>query len=104
MPPLLALLAVTGFLGAIGYAAWILSRDAAAPKAIPDPPYERALGALLNGDRDEAIRAGLGRASEAGIITEGWTLVDAQPARAPRARSSPSHRSKLSPAARCVTK
>lgn len=57
MPPLLALLAAAGFLGAIGYAAWILSRDAAAPKPIPDPPYERALGALLNGDRDEAIRA-----------------------------------------------
>ncbi len=57
MPPLLAVLAAAGFLGAIGYAAWILSRDAAGPKPIPDPPYERALGALLSGDRDEAIRA-----------------------------------------------
>ncbi|MEK7317386.1 MAG: tetratricopeptide repeat protein, partial [Candidatus Eisenbacteria bacterium] len=57
MPPLLAVLAVAGLLGAIGYAAWLLSRDAAGPKPIPDPPYERALGALLNGDREEAIRA-----------------------------------------------
>lgn len=57
MPPILTFLVVAGLLGAIGYAAWILSRDAAAPKPKPDPPYERALGALLNGDRDEAIRA-----------------------------------------------
>jgi lipopolysaccharide biosynthesis regulator YciM len=57
MPPILTFLVVVGLLGSIGYAAWILSRDAAAPKPKPDPPYERALGALLNGDRDEAIRA-----------------------------------------------
>lgn len=57
MTALLAVLAVAGFLGAIGYAAWILSRDAAAPKPKADPPYERALGALLTGDRDEAVRA-----------------------------------------------
>src|SRR5262245_18104217 len=57
MTTLLAVLAVSGFLAAIGYAAWILSRDAAGPKPKPDPPYERALGALLTGDRDEAVAA-----------------------------------------------
>ena len=57
MIPLLALLAVVGGLGVIGYLAWILSRDAAGPKPKVEPPYERALGALLNGDRDEAVRA-----------------------------------------------
>jgi len=53
----LAFLAVAGILGAIGYAAWILSRDARGPKLKSDPPYERALSALLSGDRDEAVRA-----------------------------------------------
>jgi lipopolysaccharide biosynthesis regulator YciM len=53
----LALLAVAGVLGAIGYAAWILSRDAKGPPAPVDSPYERALGALLSGHRDEALRA-----------------------------------------------
>ena len=53
----LALLAVAGGLAVIGYVAWILSRDAAGPKPKAEPPYERALGALLTGDRDEAVRA-----------------------------------------------
>lgn len=57
MTQILALFVVVGILAAIGYAAWILSRDAKGPKVKPDPPYERALGALLTGDRDEAVRA-----------------------------------------------
>jgi len=57
MTQFLALLAVAGVLAGIGYAAWIFSRDAKGPKPKPDPPYERALGALLSGDRDEAVRA-----------------------------------------------
>jgi len=57
MPDVLAVLAVAGVLGAIGYAAWILSRDTSGPKVPTDSPYERALVALLAGDRDEAIHA-----------------------------------------------
>jgi lipopolysaccharide biosynthesis regulator YciM len=57
MPDLFALLVVAGVLGAIGYAAWILSRDTSGPKAPADSPYERALVALLSGDRDEALHA-----------------------------------------------
>ena len=57
MPDVLAVLVVAGVLGAIGYAAWILSRDTSGPKVLTDSPYERALVALLAGDRDEAIHA-----------------------------------------------
>lgn len=57
MPDLLAVLTVAGVLGTIGYAAWILSRDTSSPKPPADSPYERALVALLAGDRDEALHA-----------------------------------------------
>jgi lipopolysaccharide biosynthesis regulator YciM len=57
MTQFLAFLVVAGVLAGIGYAAWIFSRDTQGPKPKPDPPYERALGALLSGDRDEAVRA-----------------------------------------------
>jgi lipopolysaccharide biosynthesis regulator YciM len=57
MPDVLAVLTVAGVLGTIGYAAWILSRDTSSPRPPADSPYERALVALLAGDREEALHA-----------------------------------------------
>ncbi len=48
---------VGGLLSGVGYAAWILSRDASAQPRPPDTPYQQGLNALLAGDRDSALEA-----------------------------------------------
>ena len=57
MSELVTILVVGGLLAGIGYAAWILSRDAGATPPPPETAYQHALHALLAGDRDEALRA-----------------------------------------------
>lgn len=57
MSEFVTVLVVGGLLAGIGYAAWILSRDAGAPKPPPETPYQHALHALLAGDHNEALHA-----------------------------------------------
>jgi lipopolysaccharide biosynthesis regulator YciM len=49
--------AVVGALAAVGYAAWLFSRDANAGPPRSETPYQRGLHALLAGNRDEALEA-----------------------------------------------
>jgi lipopolysaccharide assembly protein B len=48
---------VGGFLTAVGYAAWVLSRDAVGETPKEETPYQHGLSALLSGDREEALHA-----------------------------------------------
>jgi lipopolysaccharide biosynthesis regulator YciM len=57
MPGFFTILLVGGVLAGVGYAAWLLSRDAATVSPKPETPYQRGLNALLAGDRDEALEA-----------------------------------------------
>jgi lipopolysaccharide biosynthesis regulator YciM len=57
MTDFLSVLVVGGLLAGVGYAAWVLSRDAAPPPPKEETPYQRGLNALLSGDREEALRA-----------------------------------------------
>lgn len=57
MSEFITVLVVGGLLTGIGYAAWVLSRDAGASPPLPETPYQHALNALLAGDRAEALRA-----------------------------------------------
>ena len=50
-------LLVGGFLAGVGYAAWVLSRDAVDTAPKPETPYQQGLSALLAGNRPEALRA-----------------------------------------------
>jgi len=50
-------LLVGGVLAGVGYAAWLLSRDAATLPQKPETPYQRGLNALLGGDREQALEA-----------------------------------------------
>ena len=57
MTELVTVLVVGGLLTGIGYAAWVLSRDAGASPPPPETPYQHGLNALLAGDHAEALRA-----------------------------------------------
>jgi len=57
MPDFLTMILVGGVLAGVGYAAWLLSRDAAAVPQKPESPYQYGLNALLAGDREEALEA-----------------------------------------------
>ena len=57
MAPLFTWVAVIGALAAVGYAAWLFSRDAAIDPPRPETPYHRGVHALLAGDRDAALEA-----------------------------------------------
>ena len=48
---------VGGLLAGVGYAAWVLSRDAAVKPTKVETPYQQGLNALLAGDREEALQA-----------------------------------------------
>ena len=48
---------VGGLLAGVGYAAWVLSRDAAVKPHKVETPYQQGLNALLAGDREEALQA-----------------------------------------------
>jgi lipopolysaccharide biosynthesis regulator YciM len=50
-------LLVGGLLAGVGYAAWVLSRDAVSTAPKPETPYQQGLSALLAGNRIEALRA-----------------------------------------------
>jgi lipopolysaccharide biosynthesis regulator YciM len=50
-------LIVGGILAGVGYAAWLLSRDAVAQPQKPETPYQRGLNALLAGNRQGALEA-----------------------------------------------
>jgi lipopolysaccharide biosynthesis regulator YciM len=50
-------LLVGGLLAGVGYAAWVLSRDAVSTAPKPETPYQQGLSALLAGNRSEALRA-----------------------------------------------
>ena len=43
---------VGGLLAGVGYAAWVLSRDAAVKPTKVETPYQQGLSALLAGDRE----------------------------------------------------
>ena len=57
MSEFVTILVVGGLLTGIGYAAWVLSRDAGASPPAPETAYQHALNALLAGDHAEALRA-----------------------------------------------
>lgn len=57
MPDFLTMLLVGGVLAGVGYAAWLLSRDAATVPQKAETPYQHGLNALLAGDREEALEA-----------------------------------------------
>jgi lipopolysaccharide biosynthesis regulator YciM len=57
MFPLFTAVAVVGALAAVGYAAWLFSRDADTGPPRAETPYQRGLHALLAGRRDEALEA-----------------------------------------------
>lgn len=48
---------VGGLLAVVGYAAWVLSREAAGEPEKPETPYQLGLSALLAGHREEALQA-----------------------------------------------
>ncbi len=52
-----SVLAVGGLLTGVGYAAWVLSRDAVERPPKEETPYQHGLNALLSGDREEALAA-----------------------------------------------
>src|SRR5262245_40716058 len=55
MFPLFTAIAVMGALAAVGYAAWLFSRDANVGPPRAETPYQRGLHALLAGNKDEAL-------------------------------------------------
>lgn len=57
MASLFVWVAVVGALAAVGYAAWLFSRDAAAGPPRPETAYQRGVHALLAGDKDAALEA-----------------------------------------------
>jgi len=57
MFPLFTAVIVLGALAAVGYAAWLFSRDANLGPPRPETPYQRGLHALLAGNREEALEA-----------------------------------------------
>jgi lipopolysaccharide assembly protein B len=57
MTPLFTWVAVIGALAAVGYAAWLFSRDANASPPGAETPYQRGVHALLAGDKDAALEA-----------------------------------------------
>ncbi|HYJ33080.1 MAG TPA: tetratricopeptide repeat protein [Candidatus Binatia bacterium] len=57
MAPLFTWVAVVGALAAVGYAAWLFSRDANTGPPRPETPYQRGVHALLAGDKDAALEA-----------------------------------------------
>jgi lipopolysaccharide biosynthesis regulator YciM len=57
MSELFTAIAVIGALAALGYAAWLFSRDANVGPPRPETPYQRAIFALLAGHREEALEA-----------------------------------------------
>lgn len=57
MPEFFTVLLVGGLLVGVGYAAWLLSRDANVEPPKTESPYDRGLNALLAGDREEATEA-----------------------------------------------
>ncbi|MGE5176447.1 MAG: tetratricopeptide repeat protein [Hyphomicrobiales bacterium] len=57
MPEFFTVILVGGLLAGVGYAAWLLSRDANVEPPKTESPYQRGLNALLAGDRDEAMEA-----------------------------------------------
>src|SRR6185295_18131828 len=48
---------VGGLLAGVGYAAWVLSRDAAVKPEKVETPYQQGLNALLAGNQEEALQA-----------------------------------------------
>lgn len=57
MTPIFTWVAIVGALAAVGYAAWLFSRDANTGPPRPETPYQRGLHALLQGDKDAALEA-----------------------------------------------
>ncbi|HEX7077558.1 MAG TPA: tetratricopeptide repeat protein [Candidatus Eisenbacteria bacterium] len=57
MPEFFTVILVGGLLAGVGYAAWLLSRDANVEPAKAESPYQLGLNALLAGDREEALEA-----------------------------------------------
>lgn len=57
MSDFLTVLLVGGLLAGVGYAAWVLSRDAAKEPPKAETPYQQGLNALLAGHREEALQA-----------------------------------------------
>jgi len=57
MTPLFTWVAVVGALAAVGYAAWLFSRDANVGPPRAESPYQRGVHALLAGDKDAALEA-----------------------------------------------
>jgi lipopolysaccharide biosynthesis regulator YciM len=57
MSDFFTVLLVGGFLAAVGYGAWALSRDAAGEPEKVETPYQQGLNALLAGHRVEALEA-----------------------------------------------
>ncbi|HLQ67447.1 MAG TPA: tetratricopeptide repeat protein [Candidatus Limnocylindrales bacterium] len=57
MLPLFTAVAAVGALAAVGYAAWLFSRDANSGPPRAETPYQRGVHALLAGHRDEALEA-----------------------------------------------
>lgn len=57
MSDMFTVLMVGGLLAGVGYAAWVLSRDARTEPQKAETPFQRGLNALLAGDREEALQA-----------------------------------------------
>lgn len=57
MPEFFTVILVGGLLAGVGYAAWLLSRDANVEPPKGESPYQLGLNALLAGDREEAMEA-----------------------------------------------
>jgi lipopolysaccharide biosynthesis regulator YciM len=57
MFPVFTAVAVLGALAAVGYAAWLFSRDADVGPPRAETPYQRGLHALLAGNKEEALEA-----------------------------------------------
>lgn len=57
MAPIFTWVVVVGVLAAVGYAAWLFSRDADTGPPRPETPYQRGVHALLAGDKDAALEA-----------------------------------------------
>jgi lipopolysaccharide biosynthesis regulator YciM len=57
MTSLFTWVAVVGALAAVGYAAWLFSRDANTEAPRGETPYQRGVHALLAGDKDAALEA-----------------------------------------------
>jgi len=57
MTPLFTWVAVVGALAAVGYAAWLFSRDANAGPPAQETPYQRGIHAMLAGDKETALEA-----------------------------------------------